>query len=231
MGPGQTRAMYRGPVVGEDGVFLTEEAIADAVSQDKGFWVYVDSQVQAERITAQPGLWSWKLAVKFLNQDGTAAVLDAGSQLISRVTAESYTFHRALKPQKEGDRALETVAAALQSSQAVMLKCLDAQTRLLDTLPALIKDATSAAASAACAVAQTAAQESAKMLSAGSSPLQQALDIIATHAKHETARADDATIAHAKLLLKGSDEDWTDTAVKLFGAAPAVLKLADKLMN
>ena len=80
-------------------------------------------------------------------------------------------------------------------------------------------------------MAQAAAQESAKLLAAGTAPLQQALDRLDAHAKHETARADDATLAHAKLLAKKNEGDWTDDALKLVTAAPAVIKLAEKLTN
>lgn len=231
MGPGQTRAMFRGPVH-NGGVFLTDESIADLVSGDKGFWDYVDAQVESERIPDQAGaLWTWKLSVKFLNQDGTPAVLDAVTGLTSRVTSESYTFHRARKKKTGKGGGLKAVVAALQANQAIVLKVLDSQAKVLEALPALLREATTSAAQAGAQVTQAAAQESAKLLAAGSAPLQQALDLIGSHAKHETARADDATLAHAKQLLKSSDGDWTDTALKLFTAAPAVVTLAQKLKN
>lgn len=223
MGAGKTRALFKGPIE-ENGIFVSDESIADAVATDKGFWAYVDAQVEDERIQPQTGLWSWKLSLKFLNQDGTPAVLDAVNGVTSRVTDEAYTFVRARKKKAGKGGGMKVIVAALEANQAVTL-------RVLDALPSLLREAATIGAQAGALVTQAAAQESAKLLSAGTAPLQQAMDLIASHVKHETARADDATLAHAKQLLKQNEGDWTDTAVKFVSAAPAVIKLVDKFKN
>ena len=112
-GRGQRRLMFRGPVE-RDGVFVTEDDIADHVAGDASFWQYIDSQVAAKVLQASSaGAWLLKLSVCFQDQHGAPATLDPESGLTSRVTAEAWEFWRGAAPKSEEHSAVASLSSAI----------------------------------------------------------------------------------------------------------------------
>jgi hypothetical protein len=165
--------MYRGPVE-QDGSPVTEEAVADAVAKDSGFWEYVAKQVEAGRIPEQPSVWRFRLAVSFQNSDGSNAVLDESGST-SRVTEQSFEFYRS------GQRAKETDAVATLAVAVSQLAKSQAEERA-----ATSKAAGEMAGTIASAVQQAMVQ----VLDKTMSPLTEMVKILAERGKRDEERFD-----------------------------------------
>jgi hypothetical protein len=168
-GRGQRRLMFRGPVE-RDGVFITEDDIADHVAADSAFWAYVDSQV-ASKVLQVPatGVWAFKVSVCFTDQHGAPATLDPNSGLTSRVAAEPWEFWRGASKESEDKNALGAVSVALADLAG--------------------KQATASAAlvQAAAGMAKEIAIEVSKQVQ---QPLVEMARLVAEHAKRSEERAD-----------------------------------------
>jgi len=178
-GRGQRRLLYRGPVE-QDGVFITEDAIADHVAVDEAFWQYVSAQVSAKAL--QPtanGVWAFKLSVCFQDQHGAPATLDPDAGLTSRATSEAWEFYRGTG-RTEDATAVGTLASALSSVIAKQGEASAAQTQASMLLVKALADATKD-------IAATAIKES-------MAPLIEAQKLIADNAKRDAARADGLTV-------------------------------------
>lgn len=171
-GRGQRRLMYRGPVE-RDGVFITEDVIADHVANDEAFWQYVQAQVNAKALPApQAGVWMFRLSVCFQDQHGAPATLDPDAGLTSRVTAEAYEFYRGASKSDESG-AVNTLATALSQSQAMQSQ---------------------AAANMAQVYATAARDIATATMREAMAPLIEAQKLIAENARRAEERADGVTV-------------------------------------
>lgn len=168
-GRGQRRLLFRGPVE-RDGVFLTEDEIADHVAADSAFWAYIDSQVASKVLQAPAnGVWAFRLSVSFQDQHGAPATLDPSSGITSRVASEPWEFWRgaaAPSQEKEAVSALGAALADLAGKQAT-------------TSAALVQ--------ASAAMARDIAIEVSKQVQ---QPLLEMARLVAEHAKRSEERAD-----------------------------------------
>lgn len=114
LGRGQARLLFRGPVE-QDGVFITEDSIADAVAHDSAFWAYIEAKVKAGAIPAQPNGWAFRLSVSFQDQSGAHATLCADTGTTSKVTSEAWDFWRAGTAKNEEHNAVVALSGALQT--------------------------------------------------------------------------------------------------------------------
>ena len=178
-GRGQRRLLYRGPVE-RDGVFVTEDDIADHVAADAAFWQYVAAQVSAKSL--QPGangVFAFKLSVCFQDQHGAPATLDPNTGITSRVTDDAWEFHRA--PTKVDDQAAaSTLANALAQ---VSSKQADMQTAQ-----------TVASVQITQALTQCVKEVSAAVIRETMAPLVEAQKLLAEQARQNQLRADGLTV-------------------------------------
>ena len=83
----RSRVIYRGPLE-EHGVEVTEDSIADLVATDARFWDWVSAQVRQRRIPTDSAgdgsIVKLKLALSFMQQDGSKAIIDEATGATSR---------------------------------------------------------------------------------------------------------------------------------------------------
>ena len=215
------RTIFRGPI-DEGGVSLTEDAIADSLAGDGKFWDWINAQVRQRRIpTDQVGDGSvvrLKLAVSFINQDASPAILDETTGTTSFVTAEAWEFHRGTPG--SGD-PLNPMYLIHQFSQLLI----EQQKELPNQVSRMLKDIVEVGKVAI----QTSAAESAKILQATIDPLKSQLTLIEKSHSHESTRADKASDAVMRMLMAESKEkDPISEPEKLIGFLTALLALAEK---
>lgn len=178
-GRGQRRLLYRGPVE-RDGVFVTEDDIADHVAADAAFWQYVAAQVSAKAL--QPGdngTFSFKLSVCFQDQHGAPATLDPNTGITSRVTADAWDFYRASN-KGEDQAASTTLANALAQLSGKQVDLQSAQTQ--------------ASVQIAQALTQCVQGVAATVIKETMAPLIEAQKLIAEQARQNQLRADGLTV-------------------------------------
>lgn len=200
---GRPRSMFRGPLERESNHVISEDDIADEVARNKSFWEYVDTLVSGGKLTEQSGLWEFRVRLTFFNVDGAPAVLDQSTGDTSATSAESYSFHRSSKTGSERDSAVDALLR-------IGTELVRANQLLQQEFPRMLS---------------ATATEAAKILQAGSAPLNNAIDRITELSKGESERANKSMEAVARLLKQKADEagdDWPETLLKLAPLVPVV---------
>ena len=204
-GRGNTQTLYKGAIE-ENGVLIDECQVSKCVSENSGFWSYIDALKRAGRDvgTEEKGFFTWKLSIQFLDQSGAPALIDSKTSV---VTAEAHEFYRNGHPD-----------AKEQSSLAVMADLLKAvgETQR-DQQRVLAESARDVAVQVSAAVMK---------------PLTEIVDRLVLQTKEETTRADEMT----KVAFRGIQDarpqpDLFDGMAKILPAFPAVVKTVKDLLN
>lgn len=226
---GKHRVIFRGPVE-EDGIALTEDAIADVIAGDSRFWEWIDAQRRQRRISADNAgdgsLVRLKLSVSFINQDASKAILDESNGATSVVTDDSWEFHRSTAVTQEHlvPMAFMERFFTLMCEQQKDIR--EQQKELPNQIARILKEVTDTGKAAL----QTSAAESSKILQASVEPLKAQMTLIEKSHSHESTRADKASDAVIRLLNSETKKESStvDDLIKLASAAPALLALVEK---
>ncbi len=227
-GSGRARSIYRGSIDENGQNTLTEDSIIDAVSGDVRFWEWVQVQQRAGRLLSpnsngQPGVIRLRVSVSFLNQDGSASVIDAGTGSTSYSCPESWEFHKSLSEKHDLD--------PLNLVHELTRTLIEQQKAMPDIMVRMFEKMTENGRIAI----QSSAQESAKILAAIVDPLKSQLALIEKHSTHESTRADKASDCVIRMLNANAEsKGWTggpDQWVNTIGGAVTVLEKISKLTN
>lgn len=221
LGRGQSRILFRGPVE-QDGVFITEDDIADQVASHASFWEYLDAQVRTGRVPAQQdspkGCWKFRLSVSFQDQTGAPASLDEQGNT-SRVTAEYFEFFRGpLRGEKTSP--LETALVSLATSMVELTKSkVESESKVAQLVSQALTQSLQAVVPALACAAKDASM----------------VALVEKQLAHENQRADKATDAVLRMLKdKQESGDTFDDLAKLasFGAtALNLIRTAKGVVN
>ena len=226
LGSGPTRALFRGAVE-ENGRYVTEDDIADQAGRDQGFWDYIKVQASAGRLKQpESGIWSFRLAVKFFDQFGAVASIDTEGKT-TRTTDEPWEFFPSVRvaAQAAAPDPMATALAFLRDMHGAFAA--EHKAALQES-----RSIVSTAVAAAQEIVKTASTEAQKLLAAGAEPLRHTVDRVVEQARHETARADDATKDVVTLVREGeSGGSLLDGLGKLVTVAPVAIPLVKKILN
>ena len=220
-GSSRPKLIFRGSL--EDcGQVLTEDGIADAVAADGKFWDWIGALIRQRRIPTEPNtdgtLVRIKLAVTFINQDASHAIIDEVTGATSFVTPEPWEFYKGTPGQGDPTNPMFLIQ---QFSQLLI----DQHKELPNQMAKLLKEVMDTGKIAI----QSSAAESAKLLQASIEPLKSQLAIIEKSHTHESTRADRASDAVIRMLMSESkDKDPVSEPEKLIGFLTALLALAEK---
>ena len=111
-GRGNTQALYKGAIE-ENGIVVDECKVSSSVAANSGFWDYIDAQKRAARDigTEDKGIFSWRLSIQYLDQNGAPALIDTKTSL---VTTEAHEFYRNSGETRKEDSSLAVVAKTLE---------------------------------------------------------------------------------------------------------------------
>jgi len=228
-GRGQRRLLYRGPVE-QDGVFITEDVIADHVSNDAPLWEYLSAQVRAKTIQApQDGVWRFKLSVCFQDQHGAPATLDPDTGITSRVTSEAWEFWKGDASPDKSTPVEHALLAVVKETCALARSALERTMAHEQNLASAVKEVLTQV--------MPSIAEMGKGIALASAQAQHApfLALVEKQLGHENQRADKATDAVLRMLKDrqeggGALDDLTKLAT--FGtAAMGLMQKAKGLAN
>lgn len=224
-GRGNAPSVYEATLA--DGRLLASETdlLAEA-AQNKGFWLWVQKQVEAKKIDASPsGLWEWKVRLEFFDA--------GGAKTESAVSERAFEFYQLCATASAAPT--DPVSAALQAMRDMQAQFMQAQERMARDQAQLVRDVlgkatelVSAQLGAGKDIVATAATEAHKVLAAGAEPLKAAVDRIVEQSKHEQEKRDEATKDVCTLLKRGSAQEpdflsQLSTGVQLFKAVKPLL--------
>lgn len=225
-GAGNVTPLYEGDV-SEGATPLSEVDILDAVANNDRFWKWVDKVALPNNRCDPPknGLHEWRVRIDFFDHVGVKSE--------SAATDKPLEFYRYVSASGAG--SIDPTTAAIQAVRDMQTQFIQAQQRMMTEHAQVMRDMTATQAellgkqlAAAKEMVTTATTESAKLLSAGAQPLQDAVGRVVDWSKHEQEKRDEATKDVVTLLQRGGkDEDLLSQVVKLAPLAAA----AQKFMN
>ena len=172
------------------------------VSENTGFWSYIDALKRAGRDvgTEDKGFFSWRLSLQFLDQSGAPALV---GEKTSVVTTEAHEFYRnALGTAKE-DSGISVIAETMKSLTETLR---DMQRSLADNAK--------------------------EVAVAAMKPLLDMADRVVQLSKEETGRADEMTKVAFKGIREAQPApDVFDGLAKILPAGAMALKAIKDLKN
>ena len=212
--------MYQGPIE-ENGVFLDENKVTSRVAANAPFWEYIEATKRAGREvgSAEGGIYSWRLSVQYLDNNGAQALIDSK---ISYLTPEAYEFYQASAKSDAHDPVglvmCQTFKEMVASHGKLMADMHASHAKLVSDMTASLSENMQKAMSAAVAAAMA--------------PLGQAVDRVAAMAKEETGRADEMTKQAIKeIRAQQPQPDVFDGIAKIVPAGALALKAIKDLKN
>lgn len=216
-GSGRARVLYRGPVE-ENGVWLTEETIADSLAADEKFWEWASAQVRINRIVEDKGNVRFKLSLCFFDQDASPAVIDPATGLTHQQTEEPQEFYRSTR----ASDASQPITIIKDLNTAIISQQKEIPVQMEKMLAAVVENGQK--------VITATAEKSAAIITASIEPLTKAFGLIEKAYLHESTRADKASDCVIRML--NSKDNKSDSPMeelnKLLLAIGTFVNLAEK---